>query len=197
MRRERCIVGGNERLWTYDVGEKRLSFLRHDPQQADGIGPGSARWMTQDADGHPLAGALRRRTRRSGAGRSVPPLSSRPGPKPTAWSAIWPWCCTGTRVATCGSARRRDCRGAGEPKGSFATYRHDSAVRDSLLGNIVRVIHEDSAGNLWIGTDGGLNFLPAGIVTAPAWSRNESLRFPSLHGGRWLTRPYGLRHSGG
>jgi ligand-binding sensor domain-containing protein len=37
----------------------------------------------------------------------------------------------------------------------FVIYRHDPGNINSLSGNYIRSIHEDTVGNLWIGTQGG------------------------------------------
>jgi GAF domain-containing protein/ligand-binding sensor domain-containing protein/two-component sensor histidine kinase len=47
-----------------------------------------------------------------------------------------------------------------EPKtGDFFSYRHDSKDPSSLKSNFVTTIYQDSANNLWVGTDGGLHRL--------------------------------------
>ncbi|MDJ0840540.1 MAG: two-component regulator propeller domain-containing protein [Acidobacteriota bacterium] len=51
------------------------------------------------------------------------------------------------------------------PAGSterLVTYRHDPTNPDSLSDDRIYALHRDRAGNLWIGTGGGLNVLVAG-----------------------------------
>ena len=44
--------------------------------------------------------------------------------------------------------------------GSFTSYRHDAGNESSISEDLVRSVYEDSAGNLWVGTQsGGLNRL--------------------------------------
>lgn len=42
---------------------------------------------------------------------------------------------------------------------SFLNFKHDPGEKNSLAGNVVRVISEDSDGRIWIGTHGGLSLL--------------------------------------
>ena len=56
---------------------------------------------------------------------------------------------------------------------SYKNYTHDPANSKSLSNNIIRSLHQDRKGNIWIGTGDGLNVIPAPCI------QNDQVEFIS------------------
>lgn len=87
-----------------------------------------------------------------------------------------------------------------EPDAEFDCHRHDPARADSLSNDVVRAIHEDAEGQLWLATQGGglVRFAPE-TRSFRVWRRSDGLADDSLYGilgdgrGRlWISTNNGL-----
>ena len=70
-----------------------------------------------------------------------------------------------------------------DPKtGSFKSYRHDQADTSSLSSDAVRCIGEDRNGNIWVGTNNGLNRLDPNTDKFDLFLQSDALPDPNVIG---------------
>lgn len=58
---------------------------------------------------------------------------------------------------------------------SYQHYQHDVEHPTSITTDLAQALHEDAAGRIWVGTDGGLNLYDDATETFRRWLRSEQM----------------------
>jgi signal transduction histidine kinase/ligand-binding sensor domain-containing protein len=147
-------------------GSSRFEFVQRNPKALGrlSIDPQERIWLTERRGSYPITGAR---------GRGKPPPLRHPYATDAGEIRGWPtfdragnlWIATYyeglQRVA------RPDPRGAASPREAASRVEHFTS-RDGLTSNLTTQIFEDAEGNIWAGTEGGLDrFRPAAIRFEP------------------------------